>query len=70
MEVQSKSPGESRSEPVVAGLAPPNELETDEVPALPYQEHAVIRDFLGAAQDFAPPGVDMFRVVAGIRVPC
>jgi hypothetical protein len=32
MEVQSKSPGQSRSGPVVAGLAPPDVLETDEVP--------------------------------------
>lgn len=29
---QSENPGESRSEPVGAGLAPPDELETDEVP--------------------------------------
>ncbi len=32
MDVQSENPGESRSEPVAAGLAPPDELETDEVP--------------------------------------
>src|SRR6201987_6254791 len=32
MDGQSKTPGESRSEQVVAGLAPPDELETDEVP--------------------------------------
>src|SRR6201987_4731308 len=32
MDGQSKNPGESRSEQVVAGLAPPDELETDEVP--------------------------------------
>jgi len=32
MDGQSESPGESRSEPVAAGLAPPDELETDEVP--------------------------------------
>jgi hypothetical protein len=32
MDGQSENPGESRSEPVVAGLAPPDELETDEVP--------------------------------------
>ena len=29
---QSENPGESRSEPVAAGLAPLDELETDEVP--------------------------------------
>ena len=32
MEGQSGNPGESPSEAVVAGLAPPDELETDEVP--------------------------------------
>jgi hypothetical protein len=32
MDGQSENPGESRSEPVVAGLAPLEELETDEVP--------------------------------------
>jgi hypothetical protein len=32
MDGQSEHPGESRSEPVVAGLAPLDELETDEVP--------------------------------------
>jgi hypothetical protein len=32
MDGQSENPGESRSEPVVAGLAPLDELETDEVP--------------------------------------
>ena len=32
MNGQSENPGESRSEPVAAGLAPPDELETDEVP--------------------------------------
>jgi hypothetical protein len=32
MDGQSENPGESRSEPVAAGLAPPDELETDEVP--------------------------------------
>src|ERR1700756_1051263 len=32
MDGQSEHPGESRSEPVAAGLAPPGELETDEVP--------------------------------------
>ena len=32
MDGQSEHPGESRSEPVAAGLAPPDELETDEVP--------------------------------------
>ena len=32
MDGQSGNPGESRSEPVAAGLAPPDELETDEVP--------------------------------------
>jgi hypothetical protein len=32
MDVQSKSPGGSRSEPAVAGLTPPDELETDKVP--------------------------------------
>jgi hypothetical protein len=32
MDGQSENPGELRSEPVVAGLAPLEELETDEVP--------------------------------------
>jgi hypothetical protein len=32
MHSQSKNPPGSRSEPVAAGLAPPDELETDEVP--------------------------------------
>jgi hypothetical protein len=32
MDGQSENPGESRTEPVAAGLAPPDELETDEVP--------------------------------------
>jgi hypothetical protein len=32
MDGQSENPGEPRSEPVVAGLAPPQELETDEIP--------------------------------------
>ncbi len=32
MDGQSENPGESRSELVAAGLAPPDELETDEVP--------------------------------------
>ena len=32
MDSQSENLGESRSEPVVAGLAPLDELETDEVP--------------------------------------
>jgi hypothetical protein len=32
MDAQSENPGDSRSELVVAGLAPPDELETDEVP--------------------------------------
>jgi hypothetical protein len=32
MDGQSENPGESRSEPVVAGLAPLDELKTDEVP--------------------------------------
>jgi hypothetical protein len=32
MDGQSEHPGEPRSEPVVAGLAPPDELKTDEVP--------------------------------------
>jgi len=32
MDGQSENPGESRSGPVAAGLAPPDELETDEVP--------------------------------------
>ena len=32
MDGQSENPREPRSEPVVAGLAPPQELETDEVP--------------------------------------
>src|SRR6201982_1146206 len=32
MDGQSENPRESRSEPVVAGLAPLDELETDEVP--------------------------------------
>jgi hypothetical protein len=32
MDGQRESPQEPRSEPVVAGLAPPRELETDEVP--------------------------------------
>jgi hypothetical protein len=32
MHGQSENPGESRSEPVAARLAPPDELETDEVP--------------------------------------
>jgi hypothetical protein len=32
MDGQSENPGEARSEPVVAGLNPPDELETDEVP--------------------------------------
>jgi hypothetical protein len=32
MDGHSENPGESRSEPVAAGLAPPDELETDEVP--------------------------------------
>jgi hypothetical protein len=32
MDGQSENAGESRSEPVVAGLAPADELETDEVP--------------------------------------
>jgi hypothetical protein len=32
MDGQSEHPGESRSEPVVAGLAPLDELETDDVP--------------------------------------
>ena len=32
MNGQSESPRESQSEPVVAGLAPPEELETGEVP--------------------------------------
>ena len=32
MDSQSENPGEPRSEPVVAGLAPPDELKTDEVP--------------------------------------
>lgn len=32
MDDRSGNTGESLSEPVVAGLAPPNELETDEVP--------------------------------------
>src|SRR5580698_3822196 len=38
------------------------------VSAVPCQEHAVIRDLLGAAQDFTPSGLDMFKVAAGIRV--
>ena len=32
MDGQSGNTGESRSDPVVAGLAPPDELETDAVP--------------------------------------
>ena len=32
MDGQSENPAEPRSEPVVAGLAPPGELEIDEVP--------------------------------------
>ena len=32
MDGQSTNPGQSRSEPVLAGPAPPDELETDEVP--------------------------------------
>ncbi|MCL2582871.1 MAG: hypothetical protein FWE35_10480 [Streptosporangiales bacterium] len=32
MDGQSENPGEAGSEPVVAGLNPPDELETDEVP--------------------------------------
>ena len=32
MDGQSENPQKSRSEPVAAGLAPPNELGTDEVP--------------------------------------
>jgi hypothetical protein len=32
MDDQSEKPGEAQPEPVVAGLAPPEELETDEVP--------------------------------------
>jgi len=40
MDGQSESPGESRSEPVVAGLAPPDELETDEVPESMVSEFA------------------------------
>lgn len=32
MDGTSENPGEPRSEPVAAGLAPPDELETDEVP--------------------------------------
>jgi len=32
MDGQSENPGEARSEPVTAGLAPPDELETNEVP--------------------------------------
>lgn len=32
MDGHSENPGESQSEPVVAGLAPPPELETNEVP--------------------------------------
>jgi hypothetical protein len=32
MDAQSKDPRELRPEPVTAGLAPPEELETDEVP--------------------------------------
>ena len=32
MDGQSENPGESRSEPAVAGLAPPARLETDVVP--------------------------------------
>jgi len=32
MDGHSENPGESRSEPGAAGLAPPDELETDEVP--------------------------------------
>ena len=32
MDGQSENPGEPRSEPVAAGLAPPDELEIDEVP--------------------------------------
>lgn len=32
MDDQSENPREPRSEPVVAGLSPPPELETDEVP--------------------------------------
>ena len=32
MDGQSENPRESQSEPVVAGLTPPEELETDEVP--------------------------------------
>ncbi|MDQ2811931.1 MAG: hypothetical protein M3Z75_08645 [Actinomycetota bacterium] len=32
MDGQSENPGEARSEPVAAGLAPLDELETDEVP--------------------------------------
>jgi len=32
MDGQSENPREPRSEPITAGLAPPEELETDEVP--------------------------------------
>ena len=32
MDGKSENPGESRSAPVAAGLAPLEELETDEVP--------------------------------------
>ena len=32
MDSQSENPGEAQAEPVVAGLAPLDELETDEVP--------------------------------------
>jgi hypothetical protein len=32
MDGQSENPGQSRSELIVAGLAPPDGLETDEVP--------------------------------------
>jgi hypothetical protein len=32
------------------------------------QEHTVIRHLAGAAREFTPLGLDMFAVVAGIRV--
>src|ERR1700751_1418943 len=40
MNGQSETPGQSRSEPVAAGLAPPDELETHEVPDAPISEFA------------------------------